>query len=180
MRETVAQAAPALANLRNLAVAEFRAATDSLTGLPNRRGLTDTLRRMVAQAARSGSLFSLRSLDLDHFKRINDQFGHAVGDQVLAAVGVALHTSMRESDFAGRHGGEEFLVLLTDTGLVGALEVAEKIHRTIGEILIAAVGRRVTVSIGVAVYPSTPRTSRLAAIHLVGDERPRRDQSNPM
>jgi HAMP domain-containing protein len=85
IRESVTQAAPVLANLRNLAVAEIRAATDALTGLPNNRAVQDTIKRMVAQASRSVSPLSAALLDLDHFKRINDAYGHSRGDEVLAA-----------------------------------------------------------------------------------------------
>ena len=153
VRESVLQAAPVLANLRNLAVAEFRAATDSLTGLPNRRAITDASRRMLAQAARTSRPLAVLSLDLDHFKQINDQFGHAVGDEVLAAVGAALRSTLRASDFAGRNGGEEFVVLLPDVGVEGALGVAAKLHTALGEIAVAAIGRRITASIGLAVFP---------------------------
>ena len=90
IKTSVAQAAPVLANLRNLAVAEFRANNDSLTGLPNRRATDDTLKRMVAQANRSFTPLSAVMFDLDHFKHINDQFGHGKGDEVLAAVGAEI------------------------------------------------------------------------------------------
>jgi GGDEF domain-containing protein len=125
----VAEAAPVIANLRNLAIAEMRAATDGLTGLPNQRAVHDTLKRMVAQAGRTVSPLALVLFDLDHFKQINDTFGHGRGDDVLAAVGdVAAHT-VRGSDFVGRLGGEEFAVMLPGTD------------------------REVTASFGVAVLP---------------------------
>jgi GGDEF domain-containing protein len=113
---SVGQAAPVLANLRNLALAEFRAATDSLTGLPNSRATRETLKRMVAQASRTVSPLSALLLDLDHFKQINDSFGHGRGDDVLAAVGNVIPSVLREGDFVGRYGGEEFLILLPATG----------------------------------------------------------------
>ncbi|HEU4978936.1 MAG TPA: diguanylate cyclase, partial [Solirubrobacteraceae bacterium] len=90
MHESVAQAAPTLANLRNLALAEARAATDALTGLPNRRAIEDTLKRMVAQASRTVQPLSALMIDLDHFKTINDLYGHEGGDAALAAVGALL------------------------------------------------------------------------------------------
>jgi diguanylate cyclase (GGDEF)-like protein len=153
IRDSVTQAAPVLANLRNLAIAEVRAATDSLTGLPNRRAVSDTMKRMVAQASRTISPLAALLLDLDHFKKINDTYGHGTGDEVLAAVGEVLRATLRESDFAGRLGGEEFLVLLPATDKDGALLCAEKIREAIEKILIAAVERSITVSIGVAVLP---------------------------
>lgn len=150
IRNTVAQAAPMLANLRNLALAEFRANNDPLTGLPNKRATEETLKRMVAQANRSISPFSAVMLDLDHFKQINDRYGHALGDDVLAAVGAAIRSCLRESDFGGRFGGEEFLVLLPDTDAVGAMQVAERIRATIAALQIPGVDREITASLGVA------------------------------
>jgi diguanylate cyclase (GGDEF)-like protein len=150
IKTSVAQAAPVLANLRTLALAEFRANNDSLTGLPNKRATDDTLKRMVAQANRSITPLTAVMLDLDHFKHINDQFGHGKGDEVLAAVGAALGSCLRDSDFAGRFGGEEFLVLLPDTSLEGALQVAEKMRLTVASIQVPGVDRAITVSLGVA------------------------------
>ena len=115
MRETVAQSAPVLANLRNLAIAESRALTDVLTGLANKRSIEDTLKRMSAQAGRTLSPLAAVLLDLDHFKQNNDLFGHDRGDDVLAAVGSTITQTLRDSDVAGRYGGEEFLLLLPDT-----------------------------------------------------------------
>ena len=134
IRESVGQAAPVLANLRNLAVAEIRATTDGLTGLPNKRAVTDALKRTFAQATTTKAPIALLLADLDHFKQINDQRGHAVGDQVLANVGAALRGALRSRDFAGRNGGEEFAVLLPDTEIAAALEIAERIRAAIAEI----------------------------------------------
>jgi len=149
----VAQAGPVLANLRNLAIAEFRAATDALTGLPNSRAVHDTIKRMVAQASRSVSPLGALMLDLDHFKQINDAYGHGRGDDVLAAVAATLEGTVRESDFVGRYGGEEFVVLLPDTGSEEAAAAAEKIRSTIEKISVPGVPRPITISIGVAVMP---------------------------
>jgi diguanylate cyclase (GGDEF)-like protein len=153
IRESVSQAAPVLANLRNLAVAERLAATDALSGLPNRRSLEDSMKQMVAQAARTLLPLSALMLDLDHFKQVNDQFGHGRGDEDLVAVGAALREIIRESDFVGRYGGEEFLVLLPATGEDGARVIGEKIRSVIGEIVVPTVQRQITVSIGIAVLP---------------------------
>jgi diguanylate cyclase (GGDEF)-like protein len=150
IKTSVAQAAPVLANLRNLALAEFRANNDALTGLPNKRATDDTLKRMVAQASRSLTPLTALMLDLDHFKQINDRFGHDKGDDVLAAVGAALQSCLRAGDFAGRFGGEEFLILLPDTGLDGATHVAEKIRTTVAAISVPGVARDITASLGIA------------------------------
>ncbi len=151
--ESVAEAAPVIANLRNLAIAEMRAATDGLTGLPNQRAVHETLKRMVAQAGRTMEPLAMILFDLDRFKAINDTFGHGRGDDVLAAVGdVAAHT-IRGSDFVGRLGGEEFAVLLPGTSRDGALQVAENMREAIGGLVVAGVDRTISASFGVAILP---------------------------
>jgi diguanylate cyclase (GGDEF)-like protein len=152
IRETVAQAAPVLANLRNLAVAQLQAATDALTGLPNQRAVQDTLKRMVSQASRTVSPLAAVLVDLDHFKKVNDVYGHDRGDEVLAAVGVALRAVTRSSDFVGRYGGEEFLLLLPSTGKQGAMQVAEEARQAISAVHTPNADH-ITASVGVAVLP---------------------------
>ena len=151
--DSVNQAAPVIGNLRNLALAERRAATDSLTGLPNKRAIYDTLRQMTAHAARTFTPLSALMCDLDHFKHINDRYGHGRGDDVLAAVGVFLTTSLRASDFAGRYGGEEFLILLPDTDAAAAFTAAEKLRTAITAIRIGDIEHAITMSIGIAELP---------------------------
>ncbi len=151
--QSVSQAAPVLANLRNLAVAEVRAATDALTGLPNARSLRESLVRMVAQASRSNLTLSAVLCDLDNFKQINDVYGHEKGDQALAAASAALRSALRESDLAGRYGGEEFLILLPDTPLDGAVVLAEKLRDEVALVSVPGVDRAITASFGVASFP---------------------------
>jgi diguanylate cyclase (GGDEF)-like protein len=151
--ESVTQASPVIGNLRNLAIAETRAATDALTGLPNRRSLQDTVRRMLAQASRTVEPLAAVTLDLDHFKQINDVYGHEKGDDVLAAVGQLLSDGIRASDFAARAGGEEFCILLPSTDEVGAETVAEKLRVAISRLDVPGIEEAVTGSFGIAVYP---------------------------
>jgi diguanylate cyclase (GGDEF)-like protein len=186
IHESVGQAAPVLANLRNLAVAEIRAATDGLTGLPNKRAVADTLKRLFAQASATGSPLVLLLLDLDHFKQINDQRGHPVGDQVLANVGLVLRSVLRSRDFAGRNGGEEFAVILPDTDIPAAMEIAERIRAAVAEISLPGSDVSVTASVGAAAFPghaSTPdRLERLAdaALYLAKRQgRNRVEQAEP-
>jgi diguanylate cyclase (GGDEF)-like protein len=153
VREAVAEAAPIVANLRNLALAEMRAATDLLTGLPNNRAAQETLKRMVAQADRTVTPLAAALFDLDHFKQINDTHGNGKGDEVLAAVGDAVDSGIRDGDFVGRYGGEEFLLLLPSTNREGALLVAEKLREAIARLTVPGVDRRITASFGVAVLP---------------------------
>ena len=107
IEQSVAEAAPVVANLRNLAIAELRAATDGLTGLPNQRAVHEMVKRAAALAGRTTSPLALVTFDLDHFKAINDTYGHGKGDDVLAAVGAVAASTVRAGDFVGRFGGEE-------------------------------------------------------------------------
>jgi diguanylate cyclase (GGDEF)-like protein len=154
INETVTYTAPVLANLRNLAIAERRAHTDSLTGLPNRRALDDTFKLLMAQAGRGATPLSVVLVDLDRFKDINDTYGHERGDEVLAAVATALKDGLRTSDFAARMGGEEFLLLLPNTDLVGAAKVAEDLRGSLNRIAVSGVDRDVSASFGIAAYPT--------------------------
>jgi len=153
VEESLAQAAPVLANLRNLALSQSRALTDGLTGLPNRRAIEDTLKRLVAQAGRTETPLATVLFDLDHFKQINDLYGHEKGDEVLAAAGALIAGSVRASDFTGRHGGEEFILLLPDTDRDGACIIAEKLRESIASIKVDGVSRAITASLGVAALP---------------------------
>jgi diguanylate cyclase (GGDEF)-like protein len=183
IRDSVSQAAPVLANLRNLAVAEIRAATDGLTGLPNTRAATDALKRTFAQAAATHTPLALLLLDLDHFKQINDQHGRPVGDQVLAGAGLALRSALRAGDFAGRNGGDEFAVLMPDTEIAAALEIAERIRSAIAEISLPGTDLAVTASIGVAGFPghasTLDRLERLADAALYMAKRQGRNRVEP-
>jgi diguanylate cyclase (GGDEF)-like protein len=128
------------------------ASTDALTGLHNRRDLERRIAAEMSRSRRHAQPLSVVIGDLDHFKGVNDEYGHAVGDDVLRAVGVRMRRSLRSEDLAVRWGGEEFLLLLPDTDRGGAVEVAEKIRRTIAEDPIGCNGRAVpvTISFGVA------------------------------
>jgi diguanylate cyclase (GGDEF)-like protein len=127
--------------------------TDMLTGLPNRREFMAQLAREAHRQSRSGRPLSLVMIDVDHFKRVNDQWGHQAGDEVLARIGHILRSLTREQiDVAARYGGEEFVLLLPETELAGAVQVAEKISARLREQDFSALGGhfRVTQSVGVA------------------------------
>jgi diguanylate cyclase (GGDEF)-like protein len=106
---------------------------DALTGCFNRTHALETLGSEIRRASRAGSTLSLVMFDLDHFKAINDRFGHLCGDEVLAAIGVRIKASTRTSDVKCRYGGEEFLVILPETPLAGARQVAENLRRVIAD-----------------------------------------------
>jgi diguanylate cyclase (GGDEF)-like protein len=153
INETVTYTAPVLANLRNLAIAERRAHTDSLTGLPNRRALDDTFKLLMAQAGRAATPLSVVLIDLDRFKHVNDTYGHERGDEVLAAMATTLKDGLRGSDFAARMGGEEFLLLLPNTEPRTAAKVAEGLRTLLARTAVHGVEQGVTASFGVAGYP---------------------------
>ena len=131
-----------------------QALRDELTGLHNRRRFNDALAHEVARAQRDGSALALAMIDLDHFKALNDRFGHPAGDAVLRAVGQVVQQAVRRSDIACRIGGEEIALLLPQAGAEGAVAAhLQGLCRRIAEIEVDFAGRRlppVTVSIGVA------------------------------
>jgi two-component system, cell cycle response regulator len=141
-----------------LDVCEEAAFTDHLTGLANRRRFERQLDREVGRTLRYSHPFSLLMLDIDHFKFVNDNFGHNAGDEAIRAIGRVLQEGTRGIDLAARIGGEEFAVLLVETGQSGALEVAERLRLAIRE-MILPVGGKITASFGVAECPTSGQTS---------------------
>ncbi len=125
------------------------AITDALTGLRNRNFFNLSVSEDFERAKRYGTKLSIMIIDLDHFKRINDTYGHIAGDEVIKDLSIALQKSLRKADHLARWGGEEFVVLLSDTQLYDAVEVAEKLRRA-AESLIHFEKEIVTISIGVS------------------------------
>jgi len=109
------------------------AALDPLTGVANRRSLIAALDRDVARAVRTRESIALMMVDIDHFKHVNDRYGHPVGDQVLCSVVNVLSARVRSQDLVGRYGGEEFMVVLPDTTLAGAEQLARYLCRAVEE-----------------------------------------------
>lgn len=132
------------------------ATTDVLTGLLNRREFFRFLEQEIERSRRYAAPFSCVMADLDHFKQINDRFGHIIGDQALARAAAAMRSALRRSDILARTGGEEFMALLPETELAGALEVAEKIRQGVEQAELHSSGLRVavTVSLGCAEFRS--------------------------
>ncbi len=126
------------------------ATTDPLTGVKNRAAMESSMRREIGLANRHGHPLSLILLDLDHFKSINDEYGHLIGDHVLRAVANVAEDTIRDSDIIFRFGGEEFMVLLHGTKLSGAALLAERMRRNIEKLVIFPdLDMRVTASMGV-------------------------------
>lgn len=138
---------------------EEQAFTDHLTGLANRRRFERQLEREVTRTLRYGRPFCLLLLDIDHFKQVNDNYGHEAGDEAIRRLAKTLQAGTRGIDSAARIGGEEFAVLLTETGFEGGAEVAERLRQAIRQDEIPTVGR-ITASFGVAEFPSCAPTGR--------------------
>lgn len=123
--------------------------TDVLTQLPNRRGVFKTVRSEVERALQSRTDFTLLLLDIDHFKKVNDQWGHSAGDFVLKETARIMRESLRTQDILGRWGGEEFLILLPRTDLTGARVLAEKVRSTIEDNSMVYEGERIAITISI-------------------------------
>jgi len=145
-------AANALRNAQLFEEVQQRARTDFLTGLPNHRYFQATLSVELGRAQRHNRALSLLIIDLDYLKEVNDHFGHPSGDTVIRTVAETIRSTCREIDFASRYGGEEFMVILPETPLVGAAQVAERIREKIAAVQFPGIGS-VTASIGVSNYP---------------------------
>jgi diguanylate cyclase (GGDEF)-like protein len=160
--EDIRPLAVALADSMSLALSSIalrerlrnQALRDPLTGLYNRRFMEEVLESFAVQSERRNSPMSAIMIDLDHFKKLNDQHGHAAGDAVLRDVAGAVLASLRKSDIACRYGGEELIILLPDSDLVAAQAKAEEVRKRISE-LSSSDGIVISASLGVASIPQT-------------------------
>jgi diguanylate cyclase (GGDEF)-like protein/PAS domain S-box-containing protein len=145
---------------------ENLATTDPLTGVMNRRALDERMEEELVRASRTHQSLSFLLLDVDHFKRFNDSYGHPAGDRALELVAATLESVARETDFVGRFGGEEFAILLPHTDTAGAATVAERIRQGIAGI--ESLEAPITVSIGaVTLDPALSGTERRTASDLL-------------
>jgi diguanylate cyclase (GGDEF)-like protein len=152
----------ALANLKLRLTLREQSIRDALTGLHNRRYLEESLEREVARAARDSNPLAVLMIDLDHFKRYNDQYGHNGGDALLRALGRILKQSGRASDLIARYGGEEFTVLLHNTSLAGASAWCEELRNAVQKMEIRSAEQLlppITISLGLALYPENGVTA---------------------
>ena len=131
---------------------EELAMRDELTGVFNRRYLMETIKNEKHRCERSGAVFSICILDVDHFKHVNDTYGHLVGDEVLQAIARTATDALRQTDYFGRYGGEEFALVLTGTMADGAFITAERVRSRIEALRFPSISAelKVTVSIGIA------------------------------
>jgi diguanylate cyclase (GGDEF)-like protein len=159
-----AQASIALENARLHRAVEQQAITDDLTGLANRRRFSESLGLEVSRAERFGGTLALVLADLDDFKRVNDLYGHQVGDEVLRRFADLMRESVREFDLAVRHGGEEFAVLLPETDMDGGVRLAERLSEALRAARFVSRGGEefaVTSSFGVAAFPAARSAEQL-------------------
>jgi diguanylate cyclase (GGDEF)-like protein len=156
----------ALDNARLHRIVERQARVDGLTGLANRRQCEDQLATELARVERFGGPLAVVLADLDNFKDVNDQFGHATGDVVLREFAQTLEGGIRDVDLAGRWGGEEFVLVLPGTDLAGAARVAERIRTERADrVVLSPDGQpiHVTASFGVAAFPDMQTADGLLA-----------------
>jgi two-component system, cell cycle response regulator len=144
------------------------AARDPLTGLWNHNSIIDLLEKELARADRQGTSNGIVLADLDHFKQINDTYGHLAGDRVLCAAAEALRTSVRPYDLVGRFGGEEFIIVLSGCDELNAVSHCERLRHAIGNLTVDAPGREVhvTASFGVTVVGPDSRMNAQTALHV--------------
>jgi diguanylate cyclase (GGDEF)-like protein len=128
------------------------ASIDGLSGLYNRRWIDEALPRFVTRYSRGQQALAILLCDIDHFKKVNDTYGHPAGDHVIVAVGNAMRNKLRPTDLVARYGGEEFLIILPDTDRAQAMIVGERVRTAIAEMELTVEGspelRRVTISLG--------------------------------
>tara|TARA_R110001599_G_scaffold63425_1_gene176501 strand:- start:23517 stop:24755 length:1239 start_codon:yes stop_codon:yes gene_type:complete len=132
------------------------AAKDSLTGILNRGNFFETAQHLLMLSQRQKSSASFVLMDLDHFKMVNDTYGHFIGDKVLIHFTHTIQTFLRKSDLIGRLGGEEFAIFLSDTGVDDAFKLADKIRKTIGDSTLEIEGKTVTYTVSLGVVSSEP------------------------
>jgi len=143
---------------------------DALTKLSNRRDMMEKLQILKARADREGSALSMLMIDMDHFKSINDTWGHEQGDKMLQAVARALRERIRGQDLLARWGGEEFLVALADTPREGAMQAAEQLRRAVETKALPVNGNKVSVTITIGVAQYQPQEDLQAAITRADDQ----------
>jgi diguanylate cyclase (GGDEF)-like protein len=154
--------------------------TDPLTRILNRRGITMGVLEAMAQAERYNTKLSIAMVDIDRFKRVNDEFGMRNGDKVLADLAAVLADSLRMPDKVGRYGGEEFMVVLPHTGLPAARKIAERIRANVANAKMSVNGKRapLTVSIGVTQYAKGTDLELLLSRANAAVEEAKRDHGN--
>jgi len=166
-------ASSSLINLHHLSEAEKQSLTDGLTGLYNRRSLDQLMAREVALSERHGTPLSIVMIDMDRFKEVNDQHGHAAGDHMLRAFADCVRITLRKTDLAFRYGGDEFVVALPQTTVQQAYQVVQKLRQAFASVdfsdAIAHLEQQPTLSIGVVQRSITDNTATLGSLLAAAD-----------
>ena len=177
------QMASTLKHFQRFSSVRNMATYDTLTSLYNRRYFDERLNLEAQKAFRSGTPLSLIMVDIDHFKKVNDTFGHTEGDKALREISYLLRTSVRKKDVVARYGGEEFVLILPEAGVEESLAIAERIRRTIEKTIfeVGAVQLKLTVSLGISHFPddrpgSKEELVRMADLALYDAKRGGRNQ----
>lgn len=150
---------------------EHLATTDNLTNLFNRRAFFEATEKEMRRSHRYGQPLTLLMLDIDHFKRINDTYGHPAGDEVLRRIAATTVSLLRDEDLSGRLGGEEFAIALVQVPLAAAVLVAERLRKTISELVIDFEGRQISVTISIGVAEFGVDADSLTRLINVADQR---------
>ncbi len=170
------QASVAIQNARLYEEVQELAITDGLTKIYNRRGLFQLGEREVERALRFRHSLSIIMLDLDHFKRVNDTHGHLIGDHVLSALAERCRAQVRNVDIAARYGGEEFILLLLETEVAGAAQVAERLRQAVENMVISAeadeneIGKTVQITVSQGIATLTPDMQNLTDLIARADQ----------
>lgn len=149
----------------------YRATHDALTGLPNRAAIIETLKHEQSRQLRAGGSFGILMIDLDHFKKVNDTYGHPAGDAVLQEVARRMKVSLRDYDSVGRYGGEEFLIVIPTSDAHGIIAIADRIRKAIDSKPITTLKGELnmTASIGIAVSPPAEPLDTEMLLHLADE-----------
>jgi diguanylate cyclase (GGDEF)-like protein len=155
LRMLGSQAAVSIADAKLHDEVNRLATTDGLTGVANHRRFQERLNDEFERQAREAGRFTLIMIDVDHFKKINDRFGHPAGDRVLSQIAAVLVKTVRKIDVVARYGGEEFAVILLNSGPKESLQLAERIRKAVEGLSLMINGEplKITISLGMAVYP---------------------------
>ena len=165
------QVAVVLENVRVFQEAQTQALTDPLTGISNRRGLMEQGEMEFTRSQVSNRPFSAIMLDLDHFKRVNDTYGHAAGDVVLCEFAKRCKACIREIDFAGRYGGEEIVILLPDTNIKASMMVAERLRNAIASVPVRLEdGKEINISASLGMACKDENTTTLDMLIARADQ----------
>jgi len=164
------QLAAALQNANLLTEVGRLAITDDLTGIFNRRYFFEMAEKKFVRALKNKTPLSALLVDLDHFKKFNDTYGHVVGDQVLRASAQMMSSALRDSDIIGRYGGEEFSIILPDTNISAAIFVAERLLANVADVPIDTEAGKLSIQLSIGIAGMSKETPTLHSLIVRADQ----------